>query len=57
MLPFFIILTVAMRAIAAGLDVYRRKFASDTATINRAQFVVECLRATIDRKPLPLKGI
>ncbi len=51
--PFFIILTIAARAVAAGLDVYARKFPADTATINRAKYSVACLDATIAGKPLP----
>lgn len=51
--PFFIILTIAMRAVAAGLDAYARRFPKDTATINRARYCVAALEATAAGKPLP----
>jgi hypothetical protein len=51
--PFFTILTIATKAVAAGLDVYARKFPKDTATINRARYCVACLEATTAGKPLP----
>jgi hypothetical protein len=51
--PFFVILTVAMKAIEAGLAVYARKSPADAATANRARYCVECLKATVEKRPLP----
>lgn len=56
MLPFFLILTAAMKAIAGGLVVYKRRVPADTATASRVAYIVECLEAAINKKPLPKLG-
>lgn len=54
--PFFRILQIAAGAIRAGLDFYAKRNPADTATANRTRYVLDCLDAVVNRRPLPVLG-
>lgn len=54
--PFFRILQIAATAIRAGLEFYAKRTPADMATANRTKYVLDCLDAVINRRPLPVLG-
>ncbi len=54
--PFFRIVRVCACTIRASLDYYSKLNPKDTATLNRTRFVLDCLDAVAEKRPLPVLG-